>query len=414
MGDIILEELIQTPVDQQQCELVERKGLGHPDSICDAIVNHASVALCAEYQKEFGRILHHNLDKAMLVAGVSHPQLGGGHVETPMRFIFGDRATAQCEGKSIDCKEIVVEAAKDWVRNNLRFVEPDRHIVFQNEIKAGSAQLAHLVDFGQSGANDTSAAVGFAPFSPTERIVLGLERYLNSTDFKSRFPESGEDVKVMGFRHARELRLTVAVAFIDRFVQNSRAYLQRKNAIWEDLSQYLCVLDFDFERIAVEVNVLDDPKQGDDGMYLTVLGTSAEGADSGQVGRGNRANGLISINRPQSIEAHAGKNPVNHIGKIYSYFTNHVAQKIYSEVEGIREVYVHLCSQIGRPISDPLAASLRFILDSGVVLEDVKHSAESILVDELARINEFTALLATDEFYAFHEAPSHSCVVDSK
>lgn len=34
------------------------------------------------------------------------------------------------------------------------------------------------------------------------------------------------------------------------------------------------------------------------GMYLTVLGTLAEDADSGEVGLGNQVNGLIPMNRP--------------------------------------------------------------------------------------------------------------------
>ena len=66
----------------------------------------------------------------------------------------------------------------------------------------------------------------------------------------------------------------------------------------------------------VEIRTRHD--RGAGGMYLTVLGTSADGADGGQVGRGNRVNGLISLHRPMSTEAAAGKNPVSHVGKIYN------------------------------------------------------------------------------------------------
>ena len=51
---------------------------------------------------------------------------------------------------------------------------------------------------------------------------------MNSPKFKEQFPETGEDIKVMGLRHKRELHLTIAVAFVDRFVRDSRTYFARK------------------------------------------------------------------------------------------------------------------------------------------------------------------------------------------
>ena len=399
MGEILVQQLMQAPTEEQDVELVERKGLGHPDSICDAIANHASVALCQEYKKAFGRILHHNLDKALLVAGSSSPRIGGGTIEKPMRLVLGDRATAEYMGKSIDVQGIVIEAARDWMRLHLRFVDPDRHVIFQSEIKAGSAQLMDLFDRDARGANDTSAAVGFAPLTRTEQLVLSLERYMNSPEFKRLFPETGEDIKVMACRNKRTLHLTIAVAFVDRFIRDAQAYFERKGEIAENLWRFLNAFQHGFERILVDINILDDPRRAEDGMYLTVIGTSAEEGDSGQIGRGNRANGLISINRPQSIEAHAGKNPVNHVGKIYSYFAHHVARQIYSRLNGLQEVYVHLCSHIGRPIEDPAMSSVKMILKPGLSSNDAKHAAESILSEELARVNEFALLLATDNFY---------------
>ena len=399
MSHIFVEQLVQTPVEEQEIEIVERKGLGHPDSLCDAIANQASVALCQEYLKDFGRILHHNLDKALLVAGSSSCRLGGGTIDKPMRLILGDRATASFQGKAIDVEGIVIEAAKDWIRENLRFVDPDRHIIFQNEIREGSPELTHIFERSSIGANDTSAAVGFAPFTLTEQVVFSVEKYMNSAQFKRQFPETGEDIKVMGVRRKRELHLTIAVAFVDRFIRDSHSYFTRKAEIAEDLCRYLSPLRDDYKQIKVDINVLDDTRRADDGMYLTVLGISAEGADSGQVGRGNKVNGVISLNRPQSAEAHAGKNPVSHVGKIYSYFSSHLAEEIAAKVPGIHEVYVQLCSQIGKPIDTPLTTSLKLILEPRFALRDVKQAAETVVHDELSRMNEFTMRLATEDFY---------------
>lgn len=398
MPNILLEELNQAPVEEQHVEVVERKGTGHPDSICDAIMEASSVALCREYLDVFGRILHHNLDKGLLVAGRAEPRPGGGSVLEPMRLVFGDRATAEYGGKHIDVGAIVQASAKEWLRHNLRFVDPDRHLVFQNELKEGSPELTDIFERGTIGANDTSAAVGFAPPTETERLVLATERYLNSPEFKQTFPEAGEDVKVMGCRRERELTLTIALAFVDRFVPDAWTYQARKREIQQALEKFLARRRQTLDKIAVSLNALDDPERGEGGMYLTVLGTSAEGGDCGQVGRGNKVNGLITLNRPMSAEAVAGKNPVSHVGKIYSVLTHRLAGRIYSTVSGLEEVYVRMCSQIGSPLDQPQIVSTQLVMQRGIPMEEVKPAVEAILERELAGIGDFTARLARGEF----------------
>lgn len=397
MPAIGVEELKQVPVEQQPLEIVERKGTGHPDSICDAVMEQATVALCQEYMATFGRILHHNLDKGLLVAGRTQPRLGGGRVLEPMRLVYGDRATTHFQGKCLDVAAIVETSARGWLRNHLRWVDPVAHVVFQNELKGGSPELTDLFERKGIGANDTSAAVGYAPLSETERLVLGVEHYLNSPEFKLAFPETGEDVKVMGYRRNRELTLTIALAFVDRNVPSASVYFERKQAIQAALETYLACRQHTLDRVTIALNTLDDQTRGDAGMYLTVLGTSAEGADGGQVGRGNRVNGVIALNRPMSTEAAAGKNPVSHVGKIYTLLTHHIAARIYADVPCLREVYVWLGSQIGQPIDQPLIASAHLSLQPGVALEDVARAARSIIESELDDIEGFTQQLARGE-----------------
>jgi S-adenosylmethionine synthetase len=397
MNALCVEAMTQTPVEGQRIELVERKGKGHPDSICDAIAEGVSLALCREYLTAFGRILHHNTDKAMLVAGQTLPRLGGGEVLEPMRLVLGDRAVREYHGKRIEVGAIAEASAKGWVRENLRFVDPDRHLLFQNELQEGSPELVDIFEREVIGANDTSAAVGYAPLTETERLVLAAEQRLNSPDFQRRFPEAGEDVKVMGVRRDRELTLTVALAFVDRFVPDARSYFQRKEEMRLALTEYLTGRLHALDRVAVQLNTLDDPARGGGGMYLTALGTSAEGGDCGQVGRGNRVNGVMPLNRPISSEAAAGKNPVSHVGKIYTLLTHHIAGQIVPRVQGVVEVYVWLCSQIGRPINDPLIAAAQVILQQGVGLPDVQLSIEAVIEEELAGIHEFGNRLARGE-----------------
>jgi S-adenosylmethionine synthetase len=376
---------------------VGRKGKGHPDSICDAVAGAVSLALCRGYQATFGRILHHNTAQGLLVAGRTLPRLGGGQVVEPMRLVVGDRAVGGCHGKRIEVGAIAEASAKGRLRAHLRFVDPERHLVFQNELKEGSPELTDIFERDVIGANDTSAAVGYAPLTETERLVLAAEQWLNSPDFQRRFPEAGEDVKVMGVRRDRDLTLTVALAFVDRFVADARSYFRRKEEMRLALTEYLTGRLHALDRVAVHLNTLDDPARGEGGMYLTVLGTSAEGGDCGQVGRGNRVNGVMPLNRPIGTEAAAGKNPVSHVGKIYTLLTHHIARQVAERVQGVVEVYVWLCSQIGQPIHAPWVAAAQVVLQEGVGLPDVQPAVEAIIEQELAGIHEFGERLARGE-----------------
>ena len=397
MRNILLEAVKQLPVEEQAIELVERKGIGHPDSICDAILEDVSVALSQEYLSTFGRIVHHNIDKGLLVAGRARPRLGGGEVEEPMNLIFGDRAVYDWDGKHVEVGRIAEDTARAWMRKSLRFVDPDQHVVFQNEIKPGSPELTDLFERESIGANDTSAAVGYAPLTATERLIKAVEEHLNSASFKEVFPEAGEDVKVMGYRRDRELILTIALAFVDRFVGTAEEYFAKKEEIGKAVQEFARAGGGDFAKVAVAINTLDDAERGEAGMYLTVTGTSAESGDSGQVGRGNRVNGVISLNRPMSTEAAAGKNPISHVGKIYNLLAHRIADQLHQEVPGIRQVNVWLCSQIGQPIDQPLIASAQLVLEPKVKLPEIEERVETVIEGELADIYEFTAALGRGE-----------------
>ena len=399
--NILVERLHAAPVGEQEVEIVERKGLGHPDSVCDAIMEAVSRALVREYLDRFGVVLHHNLDKGMLVAGQAEHRLGGGRIIAPMRLIFGDRATTEMLGQSVPVPDIAVATAKEWLRQNLRFVDPERHVDYQVEIAPGSQALTEIFRSGPRqgllGANDTSAAVGYAPLTETERLVLQTEGYLNSEAFKELFPESGTDVKIMGFRARHLLHLTVAMPLVDRFIASEEGYFRRKQLILEAIQTFADARREGLHEVRVYLNTLDRPGHGVAGMYLTVLGTSAEDGDSGQVGRGNRVNGVIALNRPASAEAAAGKNPVAHTGKIYNLLSHRIADEIYRGVPGLREVYVWLCSQIGQPIDRPKVASAQLVVERGVRFPPLARRAREIIDRELANIDQFVAELVAGD-----------------
>ena len=396
---ICIEPCRGTSIRDQRVEIVERKGTGHPDSICDAIMDAISVALSQAYLREFGRILHHNIDKSLLAAGSVERWFGGGRVINPMELIIGDRATFNAAGTEIPVAEIAVATAHAWMRQHLRFVDPEEHLRCRIVLAPGSEELTDI--FARPGtvmaANDTSAAVGYWPLSPTERLVLDLERFLNSSTFKERHPETGEDIKVMGLRNGRDLELTVAMPLLTRFVCSEREYFAQKATIEGVIGEFLAGYA-EFARKEVRLNALDEPGRGLGGIYLSLLGTSAEDADSGQVGRGNRVNGIIALGRPLGTEAAAGKNPVSHVGKIYSFLAHRLAREICEEIEGIREAYVLLLSRIGSPIDQPRMAAAQLQLGEGRRFEEVAGKAEAIIERGLSRIGGFCLELAAGRY----------------
>ena len=382
---IHVEQAITPTAGQSEIEIVERKGLGHPDTICDLVMESISQALSKAYLEKFGRILHHNCDKGLLIAGQAEHRLGGGRVIEPMRLVIGDRATLV---KEFDVADLAIETARSWFRGNLPEVDSNRHLVCQVELKGGSEELTGIFREASTiaAANDTSAAVGYAPLSETERMVLDAEKFLNGSAFKRRFPASGQDVKIMGLRKQDELDLTVAMPLLDRFVESEVSYFRQKEEMREALLAFLNPQLTRLQRLNASLNTLDRPGVGLAGMYLSILGTSAEDADSGEVGRGNQVNGIIALNRPRGSEAAAGKNPVSHVGKIYSVLTHLLANRIYREISGLEQVVVWLCSRIGAPVNEPQVAAVQIKLEPRTNFPDIVDPIRQIVSRELERM----------------------------
>lgn len=396
--NLALDILDNTPVSEQAVEIVERKGLGHPDSICDAVMDRVSVALSREYIKRFGSVLHHNIDKGMIVAGRVEKGFGRGRVTKPMEIIIGDRATFKAGTSAIPVESIVRDTVRAWFKENLVHVDPKKDLKVRVVLEPGSVELADI--FSRKGkikgANDTSAAVGYAPFTATEEAVLKTERFMNSEAFKLEFPETGTDVKVMGVRRGTELDLTVACPLLCRMVESELDYFARKAKILKVLRGFAS--GFSFSKTSISLNTLDLKGRGVGGVYLSLLGTSAEDADSGQVGRGNRVNGVISLNRPMGTEAAAGKNPVSHVGKIYTVLSHRMAAELYERIEGIKEVYVWLLSRIGAPIDSPRQVYVVVIPGKRVDKKRVEMSVSMILEEFFSGIETFTGELSRGEY----------------
>lgn len=355
---------------QLPIEIVERKGLGHPDTICDAVAEALSVALSRYYLDRFGAILHHNVDKALLRGGAARPCFGGGALSEPIELYLAGRATASVGAQRLPLDELVVGTARDWLRRNVRHLDPERDVRIHNLLRPTSSDLAGL--FRRRGraplANDTSFGVGYAPLDALERVVLAVEQALRAAATRTAHPYIGEDVKVMGVRADGAMRLTVACALVSRYVAGLADYREKKDAI----ARVARAAGREAAGVEVEVAVNTADGETESDLYLTVTGLSAEAGDDGQLGRGNRCNGLITPYRPMSLEAAAGKNPVTHVGKLYNVVAARVAHSIVSDLPAVAEACCWLVSRIGEPIDEPQVADVKLRLDDPAALDLVR------------------------------------------
>jgi len=346
---ILVEPAALPPVAARRIEICEHKGIGHPDSLTDGACEAAAVALAAAYRSSFGAPRHFNVDKGLLVAGRSAPRFGGGALLVPPKLVVCGRAADP--GDLFNVSDEVMHAARAYLLRTLRRGADEFRI--ECEIRPGSSNLETVYANQALCANDTSFGVGFWRYSPLERVVLDTAALLKSNALHDRFPAAGDDYKIMGVRRDRDIALTVGLAILDRAVHSSAEYFHTKRALADFLTTSL-------GGVPVEINTLDDAESKDEsGLYLTVTGLSAEMGDDGQVGRGNRMNGLITPSRPMSLEAVSGKNAARHVGKIYNVLAFQIAREVYEQIDGVVDATVQLVSQIGRLVDVPWVASVQ-------------------------------------------------------
>lgn len=397
--NISVEGLDQIPIERQRIELVERKCLGHPDSLADGIAESISRALSRSYLEECGTVLHHNTDQGEVVAGESIPKFGGGRITKPIYFLISGRATKTFNGVNIPADAIAVEAARDYVKKILPIINMDRDIIVDCRMGKGSTDLQDVFRSCEGKvprANDTSFGVGHAPFSEAESIVKGVAAFIDN-ELRLRYPVIGQDCKIMCLRDGDTITLTIAMAFVDRYCSSITEYIELKNILTEQIAAV--AKQFTSRKVNVAINTADDLETAS--VFLTVSGTSAEMGDDGSVGRGNRANGLITPNRPMSMEATSGKNPINHIGKIYNLLATQIAQDCVAEVDGIEEMYVRILSQIGYPIDQPHVASAQVLMKPGVTIKSVKPDIEAIIDGWLEKTTTITEKVIRGELSTF-------------
>lgn len=396
----------EVPLPLRQIEIVERKGVGHPDSVADALAEEVSKALCRMYIKEIGHIMHHNTDETQIAAGQAAPRFGGGSIIDPSYILLVGRATTRVDtGKDVvnlPCTPVALKAARDYLSRTFPNLDADSEVILDARLGMGSDDLTGVYKASGYLANDTSFGVGYAPYSITERLVLQTEEFINGK-MKKTIPSSGQDVKVMASRIGDDITLTVACAMVDKHLDDKSAYISAMSEIHDAVYDNALKIAGD-EKVSIKLDVNTGDDYDRNVFYLTCTGMSQEMGDDGSVGRGNRCNGLITPYRPMSMEATSGKNPITHIGKIYNIMSKFIAEDIAEKVTNEAEIRVRILSQIGKPVSQPLNCSID-IVSAGAEADPnfSKWKAEAAAVADgwLDNVDKVTELIATGKVRTF-------------
>lgn len=387
-------------------EFVERKGAGHPDTLSDRLAEALSKNYSNYTLKHFGAILHHNFDKTGLLGGKSSVSFNGGYLRYPIKVLINGRVSPCFEKIRIPYKKIIRDTVVDFfqVCFSDMISEDDLDIVYNISTASSPGKteekgaekgfrkywfsprnLKDIPELKKLSANDTSLGCGYAPFSKLENLVLKIENELNSNLFKKKYPWCGTDIKVMANKIGNNVSITLCVPQISKFVKGVMQYKKNCKFIHKFVEEKV-KKEFGKENVSIFLNTRDNYETKE--LYLTATGSSIESGDEGLVGRGNRVNGLITNNRPMSMEGACGKNPVYHVGKLYNICAFNIAKKISAVTKRYTEVY--LVSQSGQSLTRPWKVIVKIEGD-----KLPKIGLEKLITKELDSIPHITKALLT-------------------
>lgn len=386
--------LSHAPIWDLDYETIERKGFGHPDTIVDNLAARVSQSY-SRYTKINcdGFVLHHQIDKLMVIGGKSKVTFGKGQFVEPIRVIVAGRASYTYGKKSIPINKIIGETIRSFFKEYFPLIKKE-NIIIENyltnyagpgTITESTGAIANMFNpksnievrgYEKLVANDTSYCVAYAPLSPLELSIIEVEKYLNDKKTKVKYPWLGSDIKIMAVRDKKNVSITTCIPQIAKYVPSFEDYLKNLNLIGSIIDRKFSKL-LHFYNVDISINTKDDYEKMN--IYLTISGSSLSG-DIGVVGRGNRTNGLITSNRPMSLEGTNGKNPRYYSGFIYAILSKKISTQIYQQTK--KPVIVEIVSQNGGLLKNPWRIR--------IITEASRNTVKEIVERELINIEEIT------------------------
>jgi len=332
-------------------EVVERKGIGHPDTVADAIAERISVDYSKYCLEHFGAVLHHNVDKFAALGGLVKVDWGKAEMIKPVRVLVNGRISGSFNKKIIPLKEIYTKAIKDQLAISLPSLNTDKSLEIidlsttysKNARWFNPLSLDDIPDHSDLPANDTSAVVSYWPLTKSEQLVLKLEGYFYDKKQKPKSKDYGQDIKVMIVRRENKFDITLCVPFFSKYLKGPNLYWTKLHELEFELIKYARSFLGDEAIIDLKVNPHDQRKKGSidaKSFYFVAAGGALDYGDEGVVGRGNNRLGIIPSFRPYTMEAACGKNPVYHVGKVLGFVSDELAKEIAKECNCNVEVWI--------------------------------------------------------------------------
>lgn len=335
MMKIITLEYERTPIEQSGVEMIERKGIGHPDTLADIIAESFSNTYSRYTLEKFGVIANHYVDKVTVVGAKANIDYGTGDIIKNIKVYLLGKITDKIGDEAIDYEKMFKTVVEHTFIEIFKNKDIIKYIDYEFNVHDGRGK-DHSVSFYTPKniaalkkanevlrSNDTVMCSGYAPLSKTERLAIEVENYICSDHFKERFPSTGYDVKVLLVRDDSGVDITICIPFIAKDTPSKKYYQDQLVKIKKDLLKM--TKKHTDRKVTLHINTKDE---GGRYAYLTVFGSAIDKGDQGVVGRGNRYNGLISINREMNTEAPAGKNPLHHAGKLFNIQANRMSEEL--------------------------------------------------------------------------------------
>lgn len=312
-------------------EAVERKGIGHPDSMADMIADEFSKVYIKTSLEKWGGVLNHWVDKTTLIGASTIAHIGRFFVKQPIQGLLIGKISDGLPEAKLDLYELFHEASSHVLGGALNAEIPRDNICLKvvnsvgnqpdharNFYAPSTADVLQTRDVHEQTANDTVICSAYAMKNNLGDLVRRLENKITSptNGLIVLYPQVGTDVKILAFREGNEIGLTLCVPIHPERIRTRSDY---NDILWELKRQIFTEASALARRQRCKVVSLKlNTKDNENSAYIAPFGTALGKGDCGVVGRGNRINGIINNLRPATTEAPSGKNPLHHVGKIYT------------------------------------------------------------------------------------------------
>lgn len=330
-------------------EVVERKGIGHPDTLADKLAEECSRVYSKYCMEKFGCILHHNIDKLYIGAGLFKYENYKTVIYEPIKVIINGRCSNTMNGEKIDLESLFVPTIKKYLKSIMPRLDVEKGLKIVVNCTQNTKRkywfeprnIEDVPDAKKVTAGDTALCVSYGGLTYCEKVALELERSLYKyNEFGYSVPiydDIGQDIKIMVVRRDNKVDINMCIPVLRHAYKNEYEFD-------EIIKKYYGILKENLNKISnpkkyitnLYINHKDD---GTIDKYTLCVGTCAECGEEGVVGRGNNSQGIISSFRPHSVEAPYGKNERYHTGRALSFMINNVAQRINDELGIMCNIY---------------------------------------------------------------------------